>query len=118
MTEIDIRQYTGRPDKGSIIKTTQSRLVFHPSTGWVAYRVGSSNGWYVFNRLRKTGALGSRWVVGYSMTFQVAISCARKHYNVKVPNKNWESISIKHYNLTDVTQDNILNYLLNKIKDQ
>ena len=112
---IDIRTYTGRP-KG-LVKTTTSLLQLHLKSGWIAYRVGAQNGWYVFNRLRRNNKLGNRWSVGFSMTFITAIRKAKKDYQVKIPTDNWTPLIIKHYNFTNVTDTDIIIYLLTKFQD-
>ena len=113
--EIDIRTYTGRPT--GLVKTTTSVLQLHLKSGWVAYRVGTKSGWYVFNRMRRYKKLGSRWAVGFSMTFITAIRKAKKDYHIKIPTDKWTPLTIKHYNFTNVTDTDILNYLLTKIQD-
>jgi len=107
--EHDIRKITGRPT--GMLKTIRSQLRINKQSTWVAYRVGTKSGWYVFNRVLKSGKLGRRWYIGYSMTFSRAISKARKRYGVSIPTANWDTITVKHYNLTNILDYPILKQL-------
>ena len=78
--EHDIRKITGRPT--GMLKTIRSQLRINKQSTWVAYRVGTKSGWYVFNRVLKSGKLGRRWY-----------------------------ITVKHYNLTNILDYPILKQL-------
>ena len=108
--QVDIRPVTERKPRS---KTTTGLIVYHPESGWVAFRVGPSNGWYVFNRLTKKGALGKKWHIGFSMSFGRAISKARAESGRKIPAGGWQRIEVKHYNFTHICDGEILNLILN-----
>jgi len=115
-TSIDIRPLTERKPRST---TTSGLLAIHLQSGWVAFRVGSKNGWYVFNRITKKGGLGKRWYVGFSMTFDKAISKARALSGRKIPvntGSQWKRIDVKHYNFTNICDATILNLIIHQIK--
>jgi len=114
MKNIDIREYTGKEDHTSN-KTTTSQFRFYKD--WVSYKVGTKDGWFVFNRILKSKKLGRKWYVGYSMTFTTAIAKARKLYNVNIPSTSgWTIVSVKHYNLVNFLDYKTIIYIINQIK--
>ena len=108
---IDIRPLTERKPNS---RTTTGLIVFHAQSGWVSYRVGTSKGWYVFNRLRTNGSLGKKWHIGFSMSFDKAISKARADSGRQIPTTSgggWKRIEVKHYNFTNICEVEILNLI-------
>ena len=96
----DIRKITGRPS-GVGVKTITTILLTNGQ--WVALKVGKTDGWFVFNKILKSRKkLGNKWYIGFSTIFNKAISKARK----------WEKVIVKHYNLTNPTEINLLNLIL------
>ncbi len=114
---LDIRPFTERK---TYARKATGIIQYNPATGWIAYRVGSKNGWYVFNRITKSGKLAGKWHVGYSMTFDRAISWARQHSGCKIPTNNtskWYRIGIIHYNFTNICEAPILNLIIKQTKN-
>jgi len=106
----DIRKITGRPS-GVGVKTITTILLTNGQ--WVALKVGKTDGWFVFNKILKSRKkLGNKWYIGFSTIFNKAISKARKNHNVKIPCGKWEKVIVKHYNLTNPTEINLLNLIL------
>ena len=107
---IDIRKDTGRP-KGVNIKTVTTTMRY--SGNWIAFKIDD---WYEFNRLLKSKKkLGKNWYIGFSTVFNTAVRKARKSYTKTIPINNWQKITIKHYNLTNISDVEIVKLIIDNL---